>query len=366
MKASSPLRRRLLWAGLVTLALTLSTALFGYCALTSRPDGDPSHARTVTIARGASREDIVASLEAAGLAPFPWLTTLAFRATGTFGRIGAGTHELPATSHTLELIEYFKSEAAAGHTVWTVVPGRSIWQYARVLEGLGVGTEAEVVALASDSAFAQRLGLPLAGPRPDPTRPAATLLEGYLYPETYHLSLRESLEGALTRAARQFLKVWSELKTTHATSYAAVVATYGLTDHELIILASLVEKEVAAHEEAPTVAGVFYNRLRDGWKLETDPTLMYRADRVGHAPSPVERRDATNPYNTYAFNGLPPGPIASPGRQALEAVLNPASHEFMFFVARQDGTGRHVFSKTMAEHEENIDIYLRRKATPAP
>lgn len=366
MKARSSWGRRLLWFGLTVLMLGLATTVFGYCALTTRPDGGPDEVRVVTIERGASREDVVASLEKAGLAPLPWLTTLAFRATGTFGRIAAGSHRVPATANTLEMIEFFKGAVKGDHVVWTIVPGRSIWEYGRVLQGLGVATEAEVIALASDPAFAQKLGLPLAGPPPDPARPAATLLEGYLFPETYHLGVRESLEGALARATNQFQKVWTEIKRTHATGYAAIVKAFKLTDHELIILASLVEKETANHAESRTVAGVFYNRLRDGWKLETDPTLMYRADRVGRAPSPTERRDATNPYNTYAFKGLPPGPIASPGRQALEAVLDPESHDFMFFVARQDGTGRHVFARTMAEHEANIDTYLRKKVAPLP
>ncbi len=344
----------------VFAVLVTAAAIFGWCALTTRPEGGPGATRDVVIPHGASRDDVVAALERAGLAPHPWLTHLAFKVTRTFGHVRAGAHLVPADAHTLDLIDFFRAASPKDHVVLTLVPGRSIWEHARTLESLGVGPVEDVLTLARDRDFAASLKLPLPGQPPDPARPAATLLEGYLYPETYHLGLREGPREALGRAARQFHKVWGEVRAANAAGHARVTAELGLTDHELVILASLVEKECAARDEAPLIAGVFYNRLRAGWKLETDPTLMYREDRVGRPPTPTERRDASNPYNTYAFKGLPPGPIASPGRYALEAVLAPATTSAMFFVARQDGTGRHVFADDLESHRKNIDTWLRR------
>ena len=100
--------------------------------------------------------------------------------------------------------------------------------------------------------------------------------------------------------------------------------------------------------EAPTIAGVFVNRLKLGMRLQTDPTLIYHPERTGLVPTRTHRRDATNPYNTYAHDGLPPGPICSPTRQAIEATLAPARHDFLYFCARRDGTGRHAFARTLA------------------
>ena len=111
--------------------------------------------------------------------------------------------------------------------------------------------------------------------------------------------------------------------------------------------------------EAPLVAGVFYNRLRRGQPLQTDPTMVYGPNIWQEKPAPSLRRNRDNPYNTYHFEGLPPGPICSPGRAALRAALSPGQTDAFYFVARQDGSGRHAFSKTLSEHRANINRYLR-------
>tara|TARA_B100000900_G_C20112147_1_gene526355 strand:- start:125 stop:529 length:405 start_codon:yes stop_codon:yes gene_type:complete len=134
-----------------------------------------------------------------------------------------------------------------------------------------------------------------------------------------------------------------------------------MTDHDFLTLASLVEKEVAYLPEAPMIAAVFYNRLVKKMKLQTDPTMVYSPSTWREKPSPEFRRDTRNPYNTYAHSGLPPGPICSPGPRALEAVLMPAKTTALFFVAKRDGEGRHVFAESLDEHRANIRRYLKRK-----
>jgi len=209
------------------------------------------------------------------------------------------------------------------------------------------------------------LGELVRGPRaPRPDGVQETWLEGFVYPDTYFVLASDSARDVAARAARQFKKVWGEVAAAHAPELEALAAR-GLGPAELIVLASLVEEETQEPSEAKTIAGVFMNRLARGMRLETDPTLMYRPDRVSRAPTPTERKDRTNPYNTYAIPGLPPGPICSPGKNALVAVLAPEVHEHLFFVARRDGSRRHAFAATLAEHEANIDRYLRKVNPPA-
>ncbi|MCL4138110.1 UNVERIFIED_CONTAM: hypothetical protein GTU68_028016 [Idotea baltica] len=127
------------------------------------------------------------------------------------------------------------------------------------------------------------------------------------------------------------------------------------TPEEMVILASIVEKETALADERPRVASVFINRLKQGMRLQTDPTVIYGiVGGEGSLGRPISRADlrAENPYNTYVIDGLPPGPIANPGRAALEAVINPARTDDLFFVA--DGSGGHAFAKTFAEHQANV------------
>jgi UPF0755 protein len=147
---------------------------------------------------------------------------------------------------------------------------------------------------------------------------------------------------------RQFREVWKNLGSDRPV-------------REVVTLASLVEKETAAGAERPRIAALFGNRLRLGMKLECDPTVIYAALLENRYRGKIYRSDLDNPhpYNTYRHAGLPPGPIANPGRESLEAVLKPEPTEAIFFVAEPGGTGRHVFSKTLAEHNRAVEAYRR-------
>lgn len=242
------------------------------------------------------------------------------------------------------------------------VPGRSVWEHAKTLEKEGLIPSTEMLALISDEAFARSLGLPIRDREPRGDGVPSTWLEGFLFPDTYRVEKAGSAREVLTRAASQFKRFWDQLLSEHAAEVQRLKTELGLTEADLVVLASLVEEEMADKDEAPRIAGVFLNRLQKKMRLETDPTLMYRPDRVGKKPTPTERKDKTNPYNTYAISGLPPGPICSPGREALRAVLTAERHDFLFFVARRDGSRGHAFATTLEEHEHNIDRYLRKRA----
>lgn len=188
--------------------------------------------------------------------------------------------------------------------------------------------------------------------------------EGSLLPETYHYIAGDSRSGMLARMEKQ-------MQTTLAEVWPGRAADLPIkSPEEAVVLASIVEKETGVAEERRRVAGVFINRLKQGMKLQTDPTVIYaltqgKPEDAGQGPlgrrllrKDLEQTDS--PYNTYLYPGLPPGPIANPGRDSLEAVLHPEVHDYLFFVA--DGKGGHVFARTAREHERNVAIWRKERA----
>jgi UPF0755 protein len=176
-------------------------------------------------------------------------------------------------------------------------------------------------------------------------------LEGYLFPDTYYLSRgNQDEDGIIRMMVARFQKVYKEIR-------AAVPGPPHLSQHEVLTLASIVEKETGLDQERPLVARVFLNRLHEGMRLQADPTVLYGRDQS--ATGDLTRQDLATPtpYNTYMIHGLPPGPICSPGRAALMAVLQPAEGDFLYFVSRGDGS--HYFSRTLAEHNRAVARYRR-------
>jgi UPF0755 protein len=189
---------------------------------------------------------------------------------------------------------------------------------------------------------------------PSPIRdlaPQAPTLEGYLFPSTYRITHSTTVEQLCRMMTDLFRKHWRELQTSG----------YTLVANDAVTLASLVEKETALPRERPAIASVYENRLRLGMALDCDPTTIYAAllDRRYHGT--IYRSDliSTNNYNTYQHVGLPPGPIANPGIASLKAALAPARTDFLYFVAKPDGSGSHQFSRTIAEHNRAVQLYRR-------
>ena len=188
-------------------------------------------------------------------------------------------------------------------------------------------------------------------------RPPGSTLEGYLFPDTYQV-----LPGATPRQVLQLmLTAFGERFTPELRAESAKV---GLTPHQVVTLASIVEREAVAADERPLIAGVFLQRLKRGLKLQADPTVQFALAGVnpprrsqGYWKAPLSSADVTinSPYNTYVIDGLPPGPIGNPGLAAIRAVLEAPSTDYLYFVARPDG--RHAFARTYKEHEENVARY---------
>jgi len=170
--------------------------------------------------------------------------------------------------------------------------------------------------------------------------------EGFCYPDTYLFPRGMKPEQMLSRMVEHFFEMVPDSLATEA-------AAQGLSRVQWVALASIVEKEARVAEERPVIAGVYLNRLRKGMRLEADPTVVYA---LKHWDKPISIRDlkTDHPYNTYKRKGLPPGPICNPGLPALEAAARPARVPYLFFVTRKDGSMRHHFSKTLAEHEQAI------------
>jgi UPF0755 protein len=220
----------------------------------------------------------------------------------------------------------------------TFPEGLTIRQMAARYEQAGFGTAKAFVAAAGEPQLIADL---------DPT---ARNLEGYLFPDTYALPRRASAGDLITRMVQHFESVMTADLREDA-------LRQGLSVREAVTLASLVEKETAAPEERPIVAAVYHNRLRQRIGLQCDPTVIYALDLRGRFNGNLTRADLAldSPYNTYRYRGLPPGPIAAPGRSSLEAAVRPAAVEYLYFVSRNDGS--HAFASTLAEHNRNVQKY---------
>lgn len=179
-------------------------------------------------------------------------------------------------------------------------------------------------------------------------------LEGYLFPETYRFPKGTSSEKIIAAMVSQFKKVFNDEHQKRAKEI-------GLTNKEVVILASLVEKETSIPEEKKLVSAVFHNRLKRGMKLDCDPTIIYALKQEGRFKDRLRTKDLKydTPYNTYLYPGLPPGPICNPGRESLQAALFPSDENYLYFVSKNDGS--HNFSRTFKEHQRAVLLYQKRK-----
>ena len=220
----------------------------------------------------------------------------------------------------------------------TFPEGLTLAEMAKIFESHGFGPAASFVQAAKDAAPIRDLD------------PAAKDLEGYLFPETYALPRHTDAAKLVRMMVARFDKVFTpELRQA--------AAARNLTARQAVTLASIVEKETAKADERPLVAAVYTTRLRIGMALQCDPTVIYALAKAGRYGGNIHKDDLSfdSPYNTYRYPGLPPGPIASPGRASLEAAVHPAAADFLYFVSRNDGS--HEFARTLEEHNRNVQKY---------
>jgi UPF0755 protein len=326
-----------------------------------RPGGTARGPVIVEIPNGAGAGEVAERLAKAGVIGNPAIFRLYAGQRGVAGRFKAGRYEISAPASPRQILDTLV-KGAADELVSIVIPeGKNLVDVAEILDAAGIAGKAAVILKATDPAFAAELGLP------------GTTLEGYLFPDTYRLRPHTPPARALIPMVRRHRQVFGELRAAYAKTAAELRRTLGFDDHKIVILASIVEKETGRAEERPRIAQVFINRLRMPSfvpkLLQTDPTIIYGCTVATPRSSAclkwdgrihrIQLDDHENPYNTYAHEGLPPGPISNPGRAALEAVMSPDHTPYLYFVAKNDGTGSHYFSKTVAEHNAAVVKYQR-------
>jgi UPF0755 protein len=294
----------------------------------------------VVVPEGATLEQVVDSLRERGVVRAGVLFGMYARARGAGTRIKAGHYAIPAPSSWSSVVRRLTRGEVLTEPL-TIPEGFTLAQMApRIAEVSGLAEDSVAAVLGRDD-LADRLRVPGPG------------LEGYLFPDTYLFASGVSVETIVTAMVQRYREAWTPGRR-------ARLEELGLTEREVVTLASIVQAEARRVEEMPRIAGVYHNRLEGGWLLQADPTVLYalggyRERLLFAAIDSV----ADNPYNTYAFPGLPPGPIGSPGEAALDAALRPDEHDFLYFVAWPDGT--HVFTRSLAEHNEAADAARRAR-----
>jgi UPF0755 protein len=288
----------------------------------------------VEIPQGASSLDIRRRLLDARVVSDDFVLRAALWWSGRSRSLQAGEYRFDQPMSAIAVVEKIGSGDVYTQRL-TFPEGLTIAEMAKVYESRGFGSAREFTKAASDASLVKDLD------------PKARDLEGYLFPETYPLPRRAD-------AARVVAMMVDRFRSSYDETLRARAEAQQMTTRQVVTLASLVEKETARPDERPLVAAVYRNRMTRGMGMQADPTVVYALMKAGKYDGNIRRDDLSfdSPYNTYRYPGLPPGPIAAPGRASIEAALTPADVPYLYFVSRNDGS--HVFATTLKEHNANV------------
>ncbi|MFQ5829739.1 MAG: endolytic transglycosylase MltG, partial [Candidatus Methylomirabilia bacterium] len=243
----------------------------------------------------------------------------------------AGEYEIPRDTNALQILALLEQGRTRKHRI-VFFEGDTVRDLARLLEAEGLARAPEVERLARDPIFLRDVGI------------EAPSLEGYLFPDTYYFFKGLAVQHMLGQMANRLREIVTP-------DLLAQAAAKGLTRHKLLTLASIIEKEGVMYKEFPLISAVFWNRMKRKMPLQADPTVQYAVDKEWRALTRADLR-VDSPFNTYRYRGLPPAPIANPGKAAILAALNPAKVNYLYFVSL-DGR-RHIFSRTLREHHAAV------------
>jgi UPF0755 protein len=307
------------------------------------PASDSPEAVVFEVKPGDTFKSVARRLEEQNLVSSALMLELYARSTRGTGKIRVGEYSIRRDARPKEVLAIVTSGRSLQYSV-TIPEGYNRFEIGDVLERQGFIKKEDFLALTQDPKFIREI-----------LGEEFSTLEGYLYPETYAITKFTGARGLIRAMVERFKENYSRL---------AIPSELGLSRHQLVTLASIVEKETGAPEERGVISSVFHNRMRLNMRLQTDPTVIYGIwEQTGFWNGRITRQDLTTPtrYNTYTISGLPYGPIANPGFEALQAAARPAESAFLFFVSRNDGT--HVFSQTYEQHKKAVaDYQLNRKA----
>ncbi len=324
-------RRRVAWA--VAAVVLLAGAAVGSLF---QPYAGFQQEVLLDFPKGTGSRTMGRELARAGVVRYSWQFLLV-RVLRPTARLQAGEYRFAKAASPWEVFRRIVRGDVVYHEL-AIPEGYNIFEIAEAVEAAKIMPASRFLRAARNPSLVADIA------------PQARTLEGYLFPSTYHVPKKVTPEQLCKQMTDQFRKVWKELDPPEWTNVHAVVT-----------LASMVEKETGIEAERPLVASVYANRLKLGMKLDCDPTTVYAAILEGRYRGAILKSDLErdHPYNTYKVAGLPPGPIANPGKTSLAAALRPAETKFLYFVAKPGGSGEHVFSVDIASHNRAVAQYRR-------
>lgn len=325
---------------LLTMVVSLVVlVIFGfvevYLFLRTPPTQEKSE-QIIEIPQGASFRKIAKNLKVKGIITNEIKFYFLARFKGNLTSIKAGEYLLYTHMTPLDVLDTLVSGRTLLYRL-TVPEGHNVYQVADTAASLGLTSKEEFISKAHDPLFIQELHI------------QGISVEGYLFPETYFLSKPVTADKIIRTMVQKFWDHFSD-------DLRFKSQKLGLTEHQVVILASLIEKETGVSEERRLISAVFHNRLKIKMKLQSDPTVIYGIKNFSGNLTKKDLQTST-PYNTYTHEGLPIGPIANPGREALEATVNPAPVNYLYFVSKNDGS--HFFSSTYKEHLKAVKQYQK-------
>ena len=318
---------------MLTVGITAGSVYYLLC-----PVGHQGKTVELRVTTGTSLRSIAVTLQKQRVIPWATALILWMKCKGTEKRIQAGRFEFVEHEGAISAAKKLLNAQPIEFAV-TVPEGLTIEQSAALFHAALNIDSVEFTTLCNNGDFIKTLDIP------------AVSLEGYLFPDTYRFSEKPSPSAIIKKMVKHF-------KDSYATLNAAPRMQLGFKEKDIVIIASIVEKEALIASERPRIAAVFYNRLRKGMPLGADPTVRYILRKFS-GPLRVSELKVQSPYNTRLSTGLPPGPICSPGMASLQAALFPLQSNEFYFVAKWDGSGAHDFSMTYQEHNKKKDTIKR-------
>lgn len=326
--------------GLISATLLLLLFITWFSLEFYRPMETPPNTIVFEVEKGQTAKKIALNLKKNGIIKKTWPFLAGYRVFFSAQSLKAGEYAIAIPASPKNILQVLSEGSVYLHSI-TIPEGLIIQEIAGLLDSDGFAAKQDFLQDVAETSLISSL---------DKDAPN---LEGYLFPETYRFSKGTSSEEIVAAMVFQFTKVFSQ-------EWIERAADLEMSIRDIVTLASLIEKETSLRKEKKIISAVFHNRLRIGMKLDCDPTIIYVLKLEGRFKDRLRTRDLKydSPFNTYLYSGLPPGPIANPGRGSLEAALYPTDEKFLYFVSKNDGS--HYFSQTFREHQNAVNKYQRR------